>query len=288
MTRRLSGLAALLLALPAHARIGLSTQVIDVVVEGLHPGGTYTLRELRGAPYAVKNRGDAPVEVVLEAQAPAVLLPRYEALPDPAWLELAPGRLLIAPGELGISEVVIRVPADPKLLGRHFQATLLAQTVKTGLVGAGVTTRLRFSVGPAPETVDFELSPAELTLANAKTGTRYDGAKEERRAFRLVNKTNVALRLAFTAAPWEGPLPAGAWETPADLSWVRFEPPLAAAGAYGSAEVRLVLDGAPESLAGRQAAFFVESRLADGTRLGPPRRVFVRFPRRKRWLPWLR
>lgn len=280
--------AAFLLASQALARVGLSTQVVDVVVEGLRPGGVYALRELRGAPYAVKNRGDARVEVILESVPPSVLAPRYEAIPDPAWVELTPSRLLIEPGTLGISEVVIRVPDDPALVGRHFQATILAQTVKTGLIGTGVKSRLRFSVGPAPETLDFEVTPAELTLTKAKAGGVYDGAKEERRRFRIENKTNVELRVALKAARWEGPLPGAGWEAPADLSWVRFEPPLAVLGAFGSAEVRLVLDGAPASLTGRQAAFLVEARLTDGAVVGPARRAFVRFPLKKRWLPWLR
>ncbi|TBR25084.1 hypothetical protein EPO15_02805, partial [bacterium] len=225
MTRRALLWAALLAGLsarPALARIGLSTQFIDVVVEGLRPGGTYSLRELRGSSYAVKNRGDAVVEVSLEALRPAVLVPPYEAVPDPAWVELTPGRLRIEPGQLGVSEVVLRIPDDPRLAGRHFQATLLARTLGTGIVGTGVKSRLRFSLGPSPETVNFDLSPGELSLSKPRAGPAYDSRKAEGRGFALANRTNVALRLRLEAARWtEGtePLPPGGWETPSELSW---------------------------------------------------------------------
>lgn len=292
--RRAAGpalLAAFLLALPARARVGLSTQFIDVVVEGLSPGGVYSLRELRGSSYAVKNRGDALVEVGLEALVPAVLVPPYEAVPDPSWIELSPARLSVEPGAIGVSEVVIRVPNDPMLAGRHFQATLLALTLKTGLVGAGVRSRLRFSTGPGPETLNFEFTPAELTLAKARTGVVYQAFKAERRRLSVANRAKVELRLRLEAAPWgTQPLPQGeGWETPADLSWVRLEPAVLAVGASGSAEVRLVLDRAPASLAGLKAAFLIRPRLHDGTAAGPPVRVYVRFkPAPKRWWPWRR
>lgn len=293
MTRRAAGLAlfaAAALALPARARIGLSTTFIDVVVEGLSPGGVYSLRGLRGSSYAVKNRGDGPVEVALEVLVPAVLVPPYESVPDPSWVELSPARLSVEPGEVGVSEVLIRVPDDAKLVGRHFQATISARTLKTGLVGAGVTSRLRFSIGPGPETLSCELAPAELTLTKARTGVVYEALKAERRRLTVANRTDADLRLRLEAVPW-GPVqaPGEGWETPADLSWVRLEPAALAVGAFGSSEVRLVLDRAPASLAGRRAAFLVQPRLPDGTPAGPPARVYVRFkPAPKGWRPWRR
>ena len=65
-------LAAVLVGCAAEARavIGLSTQFVNVVMENLEPGRSYNLRELRGIPYTVKNRGDGAVDVIVEVTVP--------------------------------------------------------------------------------------------------------------------------------------------------------------------------------------------------------------------------
>lgn len=302
------GVLVLGTAAPAsYARIGLSTRFVDVEVEGLRPGGVYTLRELRGASYALKNRGDGVIEVGIEVRVPESLLPHYEAIPDPAWIELTPRVLSIEPGALGLSEIVIRIPNEPALDGRHFQATLSARTLGAGLLGAGVNSRLRFSIGPGPGAaaprgpadaaggLAYDLRPKALSLSQARTGAFYDGKKAEGRRFKLRNRAGTELRLALKAVRWpvgELPLPAGGWETPEDLSWVRFEPAVATVGAFASREVRMLIDKAPESLKGGKAAFLVELRLPDGRVVDRTHRGFVTFPRgaglEKKGPPWMR
>lgn len=288
MTRRLGALlrvalsAAALsagLALAARARVGLSTQFFDVAVEGLEPGGVYSLRELRGAPYAVKNRGDKSVEVALEVAPWVAPEAPYEPIPDLSWIELTPDRLRVEPGRLGLSDVVIRIPEDPALVGRHFSVAVVARTLKTGLIGAGVKSRLRFSLGPGPRTLDFALTPAELSLSRAKTGAVYDSAREGRR-MTLANKTNVELRLRLEAVAWDQDRapPPGGWETPSDPAWALLEPAAVTVGAFGAVEVRLLVVDAPASLKGKKAAFLVLTRLPDGTVVGRPHPVFVVFP----------
>ncbi|TPW19968.1 MAG: hypothetical protein FD126_2156 [Elusimicrobia bacterium] len=291
----------------AYARIGLSTRFVDVEVEGLRPGGVYNLRELRGAAYALKNRGDGPIDVAVEVQVPESLMPHYEAIPDPAWIELTPRVLRIDPGTLGSSEIVIRIPNEPALDGRHFQVTLSARTLGAGLFGAGVNSRLRFSIGPGPGAaaprgptdavmkLEYDLRPKALSLSKAKTGTLYDGKRAEGRRFLLKNRSGAELRLALKAVRWPVgalPLPAGRWKTPEDLSWVRFEPAVATVGAFASREVRMVLDKAPDSLRGGKAAFLVELRLPDGRVVERTHRGFITFPTggglEKKGPPWRR
>jgi hypothetical protein len=291
----------------AHARIGLSTRFVDVEVEGLRPGGVYDLCALRGAPYELLNRGDDSIEVAVEVQIPESLLPHYEAIPDPAWIELTPRVQRIDPGTRGSIEIVLRIPNEPALDGRHFQATIAARTAGTGMLGAGVNSRLRFSIGPGPGAaaprgpsdavmkLKYDLRPKALFLSKARTGTLYDGKKAEGRRFLLTNRADAELRLALRAVRWPVgalPLPAGSWETPEDLSWVRFEPAIATVGALASREVRMVIDKAPESLKGRKAAFLVELRLPDGRVVDRTRRGFVTFPAgsglEKIGPPWMR
>lgn len=285
---------ALAAAVPAaQARIGLSTQFIDVEFEGLKPGGVYNLRELRGVPYTVKNRGSDPVQVQLDAQAPKTFDAPYEAVPDPSWVELNPAAMRIDPESLGFSDIIIRLPDDPSLNGRHFQVNIWAHTVGTGMLGAGVNSRLRFSVGPGPETVarrqlaaavvqlNYDLWPNALYLSKAKTGARYDAKEAEGRQFMLTNRTDAELQLVPKAVRWPVnslPLPAGGWEAPEDLSWVRFEPSTAAVAGLSVREVRVVLDKAPEALKGRKAAFLVQLQLPNGMVVNQTHRGFVTFP----------
>lgn len=288
-------LAALALAAApaAEARIGLSTQFVDVEFEGLKPGGVYNLRELRGVPYTVKNRSDMPVEVAVEAQIPKSVEKPYEPIPDPSWIEMAPGRMRVDPESLGFSDIVIRLPDDPSLKGRHFQATIWARTVGTGMLGAGVNSRLRFSVGPGPDTVarrelaeavvqlNYDLWPNALYLNKAKTGVRYDAKAEEGRQFLLTNRADKALELVPAAAPWPTAslaLPPGGWEAVEDLSWVGFEPSTAAVDAFTVRELRVVLDKAPASLKGKKAAFLIQLKLPNGMVVNQTHRAFVTFP----------
>lgn len=284
---------ALALAAPAAARIGLSTQFIDVEFEGLKPGGVYNLRELRGVPYTVKNRGSDPVQVQVEAQVPKMVEAPYEALPDPSWVELNPGTMRIEPESLGFSDIIIRIPDDPALNGRHFHATIWAHTVGTGMLGAGVNSRLRFSIGPGPDTIarrelaeavvslNYDLWPNALYLTKARTGARYDGKEAEGRQFMLTNRTEAELRLVPKAVRWPVnslPLPAGGWEAPEDLSWVRFEPSTATVAGLSVEPVRMALDMAPDSLKGKKAAFLIQLQLPNGMVVNQTHRGFVTFP----------
>ena len=85
----------------SRAKVGLSSQFINVVLENLKPGRNYNLRELKGIPYTVKNRGDGPVEVVLETVRPEAkeMAAPYEAIPDPSWIELNPSKVFLGPGQ---------------------------------------------------------------------------------------------------------------------------------------------------------------------------------------------
>lgn len=280
-------------AAPARARIGLSTQFVDVEFEGLKPGGVYNLRELRGVPYTVRNRGSEPVQVILEAQVPKQTDAPYEAVPDVSWVELSPSSMRIEPDSLGFADIIIRIPNDDSLKGRHFQLTIWARTVGTGMLGAGVNSRLRFSIGAGPETVarrelaeavvqlNYDLWPNALYLSKAKTGVRYDGKEAEGRQFMLTNRTEAELQLIPKAVPWPTsslPLPAGGWEAPEELSWVRFDPSTATVSGLSVRELRVVLDKAPEALKGKKAAFLIQLLLPNGMVVNQTHRGFVTFP----------
>lgn len=281
--------AAALCALPAtgRAKVGLSSQFINVVLEGLKPGRSYNLRELKGIPYTVKNRGDGPVEVVLEVipPEPKEMAAPYEAIPDPSWIQLSPSRAMLGAGQPAFSDLTIKLPDDPKLIGRHFHGVVWAHTLNTGFMAAGVKSNVRFSVGKGPETLaeeerqkqmvelNYELWPSALYVLQAKTGASYDVKKEEKKSLKLTNRDDKELVLNVRAAPWTGSKPEG-YETPEDVSWAKFVPDTVTVDAESLKDIKLMLD-VPPALKGKKIAFLVQLSLPIGTVVNMSNRVFV-------------
>ncbi|MBI3296915.1 MAG: hypothetical protein HYZ75_02035 [Elusimicrobia bacterium] len=295
LRRSLAGAGAVLvLTCSASAVVGISTQFVDVEFDRLKPGGVYNLREISGVPYSIKNRGGLPVEVFLEVQSPstsAVTSP-YEALPDPSWFELSPASLRIEPNSIGFADIIVRIPDDPALKGRHFQAKIWARTNKFGVYSLGVDSRLRFSIGPSPEAVErkalreavvslnYDLWPNALYVKAAKTGVVYDVKGEEKKSHLLTNRGEETLTLVPEAVGWPVgslPLPSGGWETLPDLSWVKFEPAEIAVDALAVKEFKMRIENAPEALKGRKFAFLIALKLPNGMVVNATHRGFVTF-----------
>jgi hypothetical protein len=269
-----------------RAKVGLSSQFINVVLEGLKPGRNYNLRELKGIPYTVKNRGDGPVEVVIETVRPEAkeILPPYEAIPDPSWIDVNPSRVFLGPGEPAFADLTIRIPNDPKYVGRHFQGTVWAHTLNTGFMAAGVKSNIRFSIGKGPETLieeerqkqmvelNYELWPSALYVMDAKTG-KYDVKKAEKKSLKLTNRDDKELTLVVRAAPWTGSKPEG-YETPEDVSWAKFVPETVTVDPESLKDVKLVLD-VPKELKGKKLAFLIQLTLPIGTVVNMANRVYV-------------
>jgi hypothetical protein len=269
-----------------RAKVGLSSQFINVVLENLKPGRNYNLRELKGIPYTVKNRGDAPVEVVLETVRPEEkeMAAPYEAIPDPSWIELNPSRVFLAAGEPAFADLTIKVPNDPKYVGRHFHGVVWAHTLNTGFMAAGVKSNIRFSIGKGPDTLlederqkqmvelNYELWPTALYVMDAKLG-KYDVKKAEKKSLKLTNRDDKPLTLVVKAAPWTGSKPEG-YETPEDVSWAKFTPETVAVDPESIKDIKLMLD-VPKELKGKKLAFLVQLSLPIGTIVNMANRVYV-------------
>lgn len=269
-------------ASPARAKMGVSTQFVDVVLGGLKPGGTYNLREIKGVPFVVKNSGDGPVTIFIEAVVPEkkFVASGYEPLPDPTWIQVRPDRFRLNAGEPGFADIILSIPEDETLKDRHFMAHIWARTLDTGMLATGVKSSIRFSIGKTPVTLEaekrakamvdlnFDLWPTKLYLKQAKVG-RYDSRQEKAR-FLLTNRAEKEVELVFTAIPWKTsilPLPAdtGNWEQVDGK--VRFEPESVKLDPLSVAEVGVIMDIPPE-LEGRKVAFLVQLSLPIGVVVG--------------------
>jgi hypothetical protein len=276
----------------AYARLGVSTQFVDVVLENLKVGHSYNVTQLKNVPYTVKNSGDGPVEIIVDVTLPAANYCKtpYENIPDPTWIQLQPASYRLGGGESGYSNLIISVPDDPKLDGRHFCAQIWGHTKGTGLLGAGVKSDIRFSIGKGPESLeqerqrkamvnlDYDLYPISLYVRNARPGA-YDVKKEEKRSFKITNRAEKPLELVFKALPWQTAsmsLPPG-YAAVEDLSWVRFVPDRVKVETDTVQDVRLVLD-VPKDLKGKKVAFLVQLSLPIGVIVNASNAVYVEIP----------
>jgi len=276
-------LAALLSCGQAWAAVALATRFIEHTVDGLEPGKSHPLHDLAPS-YALRNAGDAAVDVLLSAERPGAS-PPYEPIPDPSWVRFAPGKLRIAPGETASSEIAIDLPDDPSIFGRRFEVVLLARTAGTGAVSAGVRSRLRFSVRPGPkalprsaEALHCALEPDDLVLKAAKSGRSFGIRRREKARWRVVNRGAQPLRLAARAVPWpaEGPrLPAG-YEPARGLGRVRFDPKRLHIGAGEAKDLEMSF-AAPAGSRGSRTAFLVLMETSGGQAACSEGRVFVEF-----------
>jgi hypothetical protein len=233
----LLGLLGALLPAPAWS-IGLAARFGDVIVENAEIGKTYNLREVLKIPFGIENRGTADVDVVVEIEPPDLIQIKapYEIIPDPSWIKTLPAKMRIGAKSQGFFDLLLTIPDDQKLVGRHFVAIIKAKTEGTGLLGVAVENKLRFSVGPGPESLkeekrqkamsrlDFDVSPQALYLMDVPAGQTFDAKKEQNKSIRVANYSTDVLSIVLSTADWQPQLtmPAG-YEPIPNPSWVTFK-----------------------------------------------------------------
>lgn len=233
----LAGLLGALLRLPAWS-LGLAARFGDVIVENAEIGKTYNLREVLKIPFGVENRSDADVDIVVEIEPPDAKHARapYEPILDPTWVQTLPARMRVGARAQGFFDLLLTIPNDKSLVGRHFVAIIKAKTEGTGLLGVAVENKLRFSIGPGPESLkeekrqkamsklDFDVSPQALYLIDVPIGQKFDAKKEQNKAVRVANYSTDTLSIQLSTGDWQPQLtlPAG-YEPIPDPGWVSFK-----------------------------------------------------------------
>lgn len=267
-------------AAPAGAKIGLSANLGDVVLEGAKPGRSYNLREANGVALRIQNTGDAAARIVTEVTLPKPerVKEGYEPLPDPSWVRVLPERYELPPGGVAFVDVILDIPDDPALAGRHFQFNLWTRQDTRAFLAAGLETRVRLSIGKGPETLEkekrlkqmatfnFDLWPQTLYVVGARAGAAYDVKAREKKSLRVINKAEEPLHLALKSGPWPGgsPLPEG-YEAAPDPSWLLVRRSSLSLEGLTIADVPLELAiPAGYGHGGRKYAFWVQPALATG------------------------
>lgn len=285
--------AAIFAVNPLEAKMSLAVRFPDVVLENVAPGLVLNLRQAKGVPYVVTNNSDMAVDIQVDVELPGPhrIDPKegYEPAPDAGWIRVVPNRFRLAPGEVGTAEVILSVPNDPALQGRHLQINLHARTLATGQLALAVNHYVRFSVGVMGPTalakekdrvalgrLDLDMTPS-LRLDKVPLGRRLNIKDMAGVSVKIANKGNDGVKLKLLSAKMQNSLREPGWEEPANPGWLTVRPGMVKVKPNRIEEARLFLEipDTPENR-GRKFLFLVTGELADlGIPLQYTTRVYV-------------
>lgn len=103
----------------------------DMYLTGVAPGTPFDAKKEAKKTIRVANYSSDPlaVKMTIEKWNPNIPLPEgYEPLPDLTWLKLKDPTIKVAGEAIGLASVIVNIPNDEKLKGRHFAAL-----IRTGL-----------------------------------------------------------------------------------------------------------------------------------------------------------
>ncbi len=225
----------------AQASIGMRTPFGEVAVKNLQIGLTYSLTKLINLPLRLINEGDKPINIESEViPVPKGGLKKgFERIPDSSWVKLAKHHFTVQPLHEAVSDVIISIPNDPKLLGRKFQVDIWSRSVgKHGMYQTGLESRLLLFINSTPPTekqlkekfvnkklsnLNFDLFPSAGVAKDVPLGKDFDLMKERHLSIKIVNPNDQKLNFQLRSiANWEVelPLPPGVQDAP-DPKWVR-------------------------------------------------------------------
>ena len=175
--------AAAVLLLPSRLLAGgLSTNLGEVLIQNLGIGDSYCLKKLANVTLSVVNRGEDSVFVKATPEVPdtAELRQNAEPIPDAAWIKLEADSMVLAPGQMGVSDVCINVPPDSTLRGRKFQVMIWSRTIPRpgDFIACGLKSRVLFTVAAEADSSAAE-PPGEKTSGAASDNSKTRDAEKQ-------------------------------------------------------------------------------------------------------------
>jgi hypothetical protein len=282
-------LIALLLPWPVFAR-GIAMRFVDITLEHVEPGVSFSIRQLKNLPLIVANLEDEPVDIGISIEFPEQreMKESYEPMPDPNWVRVIPNSFHLGPKASAASDVFISIPNDPKLIGHHYEAIIWAHTTHGNkvlpqggvFIETGLRSRIRISVGSAGPAAlqlekamkriaeintNFSVSPDDVYAMGVDVGRTIDLKAEKKASLKVINEADEPVELKFNVVPHDPNIsPASGYEDAPDLKWLTLSPAKMKMEGNSIREIKLKLNipDKPE-FRNKRYAFFVQTTLAN-------------------------
>jgi hypothetical protein len=240
---RVGGLLSLifLAGSTAWGKLSLAVRFPEIEMENVQPGSVINVRQIRGVPYVVINGSDHAIDInvgpEIPVAGPAGAKLDFEPVPNPEWLKIVPNHFKLGPGDIGSAEVILSVPNDPTLVGRHFQVNIHAGSDGPEEIAVGINSFIRFTVGalgPASakrekkrlvlNALDLNMTPPVIRLENVPLGKSV-GLKELKNILlKVTNRGNDPVKLKLASVRTDNTQKENGWDIP-DPEWLKIKTP---------------------------------------------------------------
>ena len=212
-------MGAALCAATAGATQGIQTKFAQVRVSNLRIGGRYSLADLVNFPLRVVNDGTETLKLKVTVMPPGHPNSQgMEPIPDVNWIELQRSTFSVRPGLEAVTDVVINVPNDEKLMGRQFYVLLVTESDNPSTMGVGIVSQLGIGISSEKPTAEqlkakyinkrlanlnFAFEPMETEVNDLPLGRRVQ-LKDFHADLKLLNPNDYALDFrVIPVAFWE-------------------------------------------------------------------------------------
>jgi hypothetical protein len=256
-----------LLAPSAAQAMGISLRFVDITLEKVEPGAQFNLRVLKNLPMIVKNLdNEEGADIVIQAVLPnpTEMKDGYEPMPDPNWVRILPDHFHLGPSASASSDVVVTIPNDKSLMGRHFECIIWARTDRKNVgdthgvvLQTGLRTRLRMSIGTmGPESLqrekalkklaeidtNFTISPDNLFVSEVEVGKEVDLKRDKKTSLKVINQSDNPIDLKVAPVPADpNIIPQGGYANVPDYQWLKISPAKISVNGNSIKELKMTL-----------------------------------------------
>ena len=129
----------------------LAATVSSVTLSDVPIGSPVGLRLPNGGYYALRNNSPAHLKARLSPMAPThcerlANTPVYSPVTNLNWITVEPRVFDIPPHSESEAMVIVRLPDDPSLLGRHLEFWIRAEAMANGMASVALYSRIRLDV----------------------------------------------------------------------------------------------------------------------------------------------
>ena len=143
----------------------LSATVSSVTLSDVPIGAPVALRLPNGGYYALRNDSHARLKARIAPMVPTYCqrlpnTPVYSPVTNMSWVTVEPRTFDIPPHSESEAMVIVRLPDDPSLLGKHLEFWIRAEAMANGMASVALYSRIRLDVAKE--------RPAELERVRAR------------------------------------------------------------------------------------------------------------------------